>query len=151
MDGIWLTVAAVQLLSHVQLFVTPWTAACQASLSYTISQSLLKLVSIELMMLTISSSATSFSFQCSIFPSIRVFSNESALHIRWPKYWRFGISPSDEYSGLTSFRIDWFFLLAVQRTLKNLLHTTIWKHQFFGTQSSLWSISHICTWLLEKP
>ena len=81
----------------------------------------------------------------SIFPSIRVFSNVSALHIRWPKYWSFSfsISPSNEYSGLISFRIDWFDLLAVQGILKSLLSSTIvWKHQFFGAQPSLWSSSH---------
>ena len=89
----------------------------------------------------------------SIFPSIEVFSNESALSIRWPKYWSFGfsISPSNEYSGLISFLIDWFDLLAVHGSLKGLSSTTIWKHQCFGTQPSLWSNSHICTWLLEKP
>ena len=89
----------------------------------------------------------------SIFPSIEVFSNESALSIRWPKYWSFGfsISPSNEYSGLISFLIDWFDLLAVHGSLKGLSSTTIWKHQCFGTQPSLWSNSYICTWLLEKP
>ena len=89
----------------------------------------------------------------SIFPNIRVFSNESALHIRWPKYWSFSfsISSSTEYSGLISFRIGWFDLLPVHGILKSLLCTTIWNHQFFGTQPSLWSNSHIYTWLLEKP
>ena len=84
----------------------------------------------------------------SIFPSIRVFSNESALCIRWPKYWNFSlsISPSNEYSGLISFRIDWFDLLIVQGSLKSLLQTTVQKHQFFHPQSSLWSNSHIHTW-----
>ena len=83
----------------------------------------------------------------SIFPSIRVFSNESVPHIRWPKYWgfSFSISPSNEYSGLISFRIDWFYLLAIQWTLKSLLQHTVQKHQFFGTQLSLWSNSHIHT------
>ena len=87
----------------------------------------------------------------SIFPSIRVFSNESVLHTRWPKYWSssFSISLSNEYSGLISFRMDWLDLIAIQGTLKNLLqyHTTIQKHQFFDTQPSLWSNSHIHTWL----
>ena len=89
----------------------------------------------------------------SIFPSIRVFSNELALCIRWTKYgsFSFRISPSNEYSALISFRIDWFDLLAVQRTLKSLLHTTVLKPPFFGSQSSLWPDSHNCTWLLEKP
>ena len=85
-------------------------------------------------------------------PSIRVFSSESALQIRWPKYWsfNFSISPSNEYSELTSFGIDWFDLLAVQGTLKSLPHTTIWKHQLFSAQPSLWSNSYIHTWLLGK-
>ena len=116
--------SSVQWLSHVQLFVTPWTIARQASLSITNSRSLLKLMSIELVM------PSNHLILChplhllpSIFPSIRVFSNESVLCIRWPKYWSFifSISPSNEYSGLISFRIDWFDLLAVQETLKSLL------------------------------
>ena len=114
--------SSVQLLS-VQLFVTPWTAASQASLSFAISQSLLKLMSIELV---IPSNHLVFCHPLllllSIFPSIRVFSNESALRIRWPKHWSFSfsISPSNEYSELISFRIDWFDL-TVQGTLKSLL------------------------------
>ena len=116
---------------------TPWTAACQASLSITNSQRLLKLISIELVMpfnhLILCHPLLLLS---SIFPSIRVFPNESALHIRWQKYWSFSfnISPSNEYSGLISFRIDWFDLLAVQGTLKSLLQHTIQKHLFFGAQ-----------------
>ena len=119
-----LLLSSVQLLSHVQLFATPWTAAHQASLSITNSQTLLKLISIKSMM------SSDHLILChpllllpSIFPSIRVFCNESVLHIRWPMYWRFSfsISSSNEYSGLISFRIDWFDLLAVQGTLKNLL------------------------------
>ena len=112
----------VQSLSHVRLFVTPWTAACQASL--TNSQSLLKLMSIELMMPTKHLSLCHLLLLLSsIFPSIRDFSNESAFPIKWPKYWSFSfsISSSSEYSGLISFRVDWFDLLAVQGTLKNLL------------------------------
>src|SRR5574341_145380 len=111
-------------VSHVGLFVTPWTAVCQASLSFSISQSLLKLMSIESVMpsnhLIL---CRPLLFLSSIFPSIRVFSNESVLHIRWPKYrnFSFTISPSNEYSGLISFRMDWFDLLAVQETLKSLL------------------------------
>ena len=113
---------SVQLLSHVQLFVTPWTAAHQASLSITNSQSLLKLLSIELVMPSNHLNLCGPLFlPPSIFPSIRVFSNESILHIRWPKYWSFSISPSNEYSGLISFKIDWFDLLAVQGTLKSFL------------------------------
>ena len=113
-----------QLLSHVQLFVTPWTAAHQASLSFIISQSFLKLMSIELVMLSNCLILCRPLFLLpSIFPSIRVFSNELVLCIRWPKRWSFSfsISPSNEYSGLISFRIDWFDLLAVQGTLKILL------------------------------
>ena len=89
----------------------------------------------------------------SIFPSIRVFSNELALLIRWPKYWSFSfsISPFNKYSGLISFRIYWFALLAVQGLSGVFSSTTIWKHQFFSDQLSLWSNSHISTWLLEKP
>ena len=138
----------VQSFSHIHLFVTPWTAACLASLSITNSWSLLKLMSIESMM-----PSNRFILCCpfllppSIFPSIRVFSNELALCIRWPKYWSFSfsISPSDEYSGLISFRIDWSDLLAVQGLSRVFSSTTILKHQFFGRQPSLWSSSHICT------
>ena len=114
----------VQLLSHVLLFATPWTAAFQASLSFTISQRLLKLMSMEL---TIPSKHLILCFPLLLLPSvfsrIRVFSNKSALHIRWPKYWSFSFSigSSNEYSGLISFRMDWFDLLAVQGTLKSLL------------------------------
>ena len=116
--------SSVQSLSCVQLFVTPWTAARQASLSITNSQSLLKHMSIESVMpsnhLIL---CRLLLFPPSIFPSIRGFSNESVLHIRWPKYWSFSfsISPSNEYSGLISFWMDWLDLLAVQGTLKNLL------------------------------
>ena len=108
----------VQLLSHVRLFVNPWTAACQASLSFSISQSLLKLMSIESVMPSNHLIFCHPAFSSSIFPSIVVFSNESALHIRWPKYWSFSFSvsirPSNEYSGWISFRMDWFDLLTVQ-------------------------------------
>ena len=115
--------SSVQLLSRVQLFATPWTAAYQAFLSITNSWSLPKLMSIELVM-----PSTHLILCCpllppSIFLSMRVFSNESALHIRWPKYWSFSfsISPSNEHPGLISFRMDWLDLLAVQGTLKSLL------------------------------
>ena len=130
--------SSFQLLSHVWLFVTPWTAAYQASLSITNSWSLIRFVSIELVM------PSNHLLLPSVFPSIRVFSNELVLHSRWPKYWSFSfsISPSNEYAGLISFRIDWLDLLAV---------TTVLKHQFFGTQPSLWSNSHIHTWLPENP
>ena len=137
--------SSVQSLSRVQLFVTPWIAAPQASLSITDSQSSLKLMSIELVM------PSNHLIQCrpflllpSIYPSISVFSNESVLCIRWPKYWSFSfsISPSNEYSGLISFRIDWLDLLAVQGTLKSLLqqHTSktsvLWSSAFFIVQLS---------------
>ena len=117
-------VVVVQLLSHVRLFATPWIAAHQASLFFTISQSLHKLMSIELVMpYNLLILCCPLLLLPSIFPSIRVLSSESALHIRWPNYWSFSfsISPSNEYSGLISFRIDWFDLLAVQGTFKTLL------------------------------
>ena len=137
---IFLQFSSVQLLSHVRLFATPWITARQASLSITNSRSLPKLMSIELMI------PSNHLILCrpllllpSIFPSIRVFSKESALHIRWPKYWSFSfsISPSNEYSGLISFRMDWLDLLAVQGTLKSLLQhhsskaSILWHSAFF--------------------
>ena len=141
--SIWFTKvilkSSAQSLSCVQLFVTRWTAARRASLS-TNSQSLPKLMSTESVM------PSNHLILCrpllllpSIFPSIGVFSSKSVLRIRWPKDWSFSfsISPSNEYSGLISFRMDWLDLLAVQRTLKSLLHTTVQKHQFFGAQLSL--------------
>ena len=130
---------SVQSLSHVRLFATPWIAACQDSLSITNFQSLLRLVSITLVMPSDHLILCHPLLPPSIFPSITVFSNESILHIRWPKYWSysFSISPSNEYSGLISFRMNWFDLLAVQRTLKSLLQHAVQKHQFFGTQLSL--------------
>ena len=142
------------LFSHsvMSYSVTQCTAACQDSLSFTLSQSLLKLMSIELMM-----PSNNLILRCpllllpSIFPSIRVFSNELALCIRWPKYWSFSFSicPSNEYSGLISFRIDCFDLLAVQGTLKSLLWSTIQEHQFFGLKPSLWSNCHIHTYWIN--
>ena len=148
------SISWVQLLDCVQLFVTPWTVACQASLSITNFWSWLKFMSIELVM-------TSnylilyhpLLLLPSIFPIIRVFSNELLLPIRWPKYWSFSfnISPSNDHPGLISFRMDWLDLLAVQRTLKSLLQHHSSKHQFFGVQLSLWSTSYIYTSLLEKP
>ena len=136
---------SVQLLSHVWLFATPWTAACQASLSITISQSLLKLMSIESVM------PSNHLILCcpllllsSIFPSIRIFSNESLLCIRQPKYWSlsFNISPSNEHPGLISFGMDWLYLLAVQGTLKSPLQhhsskaSVLWRSAFFIVQLS---------------
>ena len=129
------------------------TATCQASLFLTISQSLPKFISTESVM---PSNHLILCFPLllvpSIFPSIRVFSNELTLCMRWPKYWNFsfGISPSNEYSGLISFRIDWFDLLAVQGLSRVFSSTTVQKHQFFGTQPSLWSNSHICAWLRDS-
>ena len=113
----------VQVLSHVRLFATPWTAACQTSQSFTISQRWLKLMSIEPVMPSNHLNHPHPLLMPSIFPSIRVFSNELALPIRWPKYYSFSfsISPSNEHSALISFRMDWLDLLAVQGTLKNLL------------------------------
>ena len=131
---------------------TPWTVAHQAFLSFTISWSSVKLMSI---MSTVPSNHLTLCYSLLllplIFPSIRNFSSESALCISWPKYWSFSfsISPSSEYSGLISFRIDWIDLLAVQGTLKSFLQHYR-KHQFFGAQLSLWSNSHIPTRLLEK-
>ena len=128
-----LLLSSVQLLSHVPLFVTPWTAESQVSLSITNSWSLLKFMSIELEM---PSNHLTFChpllLPSSIFPSIRVFSNESVLHSRWPKYWSFSFSISSfsEYAGLISFRIDWFDLLAVQGTLMSL-------HQHHSSKTSI--------------
>ena len=138
---------SAQLLGHVQLSVIPWTAARQASLSLTNSKSLLKLMSIESVM------PSNHLIHCrpllllsSIFPSIRVFSNESVLHIRWPKYWSFSfsISPSNEYSRLITFRLDGLDLLAVQGTLKSLLQHHSSKASVLWC-SALWSNSRIHT------
>ena len=144
---------SVQSLSGDWLFATPWAAACQASLSITNSQSLFKLMSIESVMPSIHLIfCHTLLLPPSIFPRIRVFSNESVLRIRWPKYcsFSFGISPSNEYSALISFRIDWFDLLAVQENLKVFSNAIVQKNQFFCTQLSLHSNAHIYTWLLEN-
>ena len=123
-----LNFVVVQSVSCVSLFVTPWAAVCQASLSFTLSQSLLSFMFTELVLQPNHLILCCPLLLPSIFPSMRIFSNESALCIRWPKYWsfRFSISPSSEYSGLISFRTDWFDFLAVQGTLKSLLqhHST---------------------------
>ena len=126
------------MLSHVRLLATPRTAAHQVSLSVTISQGLLKLISVELMMPSNHLILCHPLLQPSIFPSIRVFSSESALHIRWPKYWSFSfsISPSNEYSGLISFVIDWLRVPAVQGTLKSLHHHHSLKASVLGYSSS---------------
>ena len=138
---------SVQSLSCVRLVATSWTAACQASLSISNSQSLLKLMSIELVM-----SSNHLILCCpllllpSIFPNIRVFSNESVLHIRWPKYWSFSfsISPSNEYSGLISFGMGWLYLLAVQGTLKSLL-------QHYSSKASILRCSAFSIVQLSHP
>ena len=144
--------SSVQLLSCVWLFVTPWTKARQASLSITNSWSLFKPMSIEM--------PSNHLILChpllllrSIFPSIRVFSDESALCIRWPKYWSFSfnISPSNEHPGLITFRMDWLDLLAVQGLSTVFSNTIVQKHQFLSAHHSLQSNSHIHTWPLEKP
>ena len=147
-------VSSVQSLSHVWLLGTPWTAAHQASLSITNSQSLPKLISSELVMpsnhLIL---CRPLLLPCSIFPSIRVFSNELALHIRWPKYWSFSfnISPSNEHSGLISFRMDWLDFLEVQGTLKSLLQHHSSKTSILQCSAFFIAQLHIHTWLLEKP
>ena len=144
----------VQLLSHVQLFVTPWAAACQASLSISNSWSLPKLMSIKSVM------PSNYLILCcpllllpSIPPSIRVFSSESTLHMRWPKYWSFSfnISPSNEHPGLISLRWTGWISLQSKGLSRVFSNTTVQKHHFFGTHLSLWSNSHIHTRLLEKP
>ena len=149
-----LQLSPVQSLSHVLLFATPWIAALQAFLSIINSQSLLKLTAIKSVM------PSSHLILCRpllllppIPPSIRVFSNESTLHMRWPKYWSFSFSiiPSKEHSGLISFRIDWLHLLQSKGLSRVFSNTTVQKHQFFGAQLSSQSNSHIHTWLLEKP
>ena len=145
---------SVQSLSRVRLFATPWTAARQASLSITNCRSLPKPMSIESVMPSNHLILWHPLLLPSIFPSIRVFSNESALRIRWSKYWSFSfnISPSNEHPGLICFRIDWFDLLAVQGTLKSLLQHHSSKASVLLALSFLYSPnSHIHTWLLEKP
>ena len=145
-------VQLVQLLSGVRLFVTPWTAAHQDSMSITNSQSLLKLMPI------LSAMSSNYPLLCpplllpfSIFLSIRVFSYKSVIHLRWPKYWSFSfsISPSNEYSGLISFRIGWLNVLAVQGTLKSLLQHHSSKASILQ-RSTFFSNSYIHIWLLEK-
>ena len=139
-----------QSLSWVQLGAASWTTAAQAPVSLTISHSLLKFISIELVILSNHLILCRLLlFLPSIFRSIRVFSSESALRIRWPKYWNFSfsfsISPFNEYSGFMSFKIERFDLLAVQRTLRVFSSSAFQEHHFFGAQPSLWSNSHICT------
>ena len=144
----------VQSLSHVQLFAIPWTEALQASLSFTISWSWLKYMSIESVML---SNHFIFSHSLlllsSVFPRIMVFSSGLAFHIRWPRHWSFSFSvhPSSEYSGLISLRIYRFDLLLVEGTLKTLLQHHNSKASILWCQPPLWSSFYICMWLLEKP
>ena len=147
LNALQIFVVIVQLLSRVQLFAAPWTAACQASLSITNSQGLFKLMFIELVM------SSNHLILChpllllpSIIPSIRVFSNKSALRIKWPKYWSFSfsISPSNEQSGMIFFRVDWLDLLAVQGTLKSLL-------QHHSSKASILQCSAFCIVQLSRP
>ena len=132
---------AVRLLSWVWLFATPWTAACQAPLSFTISQSLLKFMSVESVM-PFNHHILCRPLLSLVFPSIKVFSIELALRIRWPKYWSLSLSPSNEYSGLISFKIDWFDLLTGQGTLRSCLQhhsskaSILWCSAFFMVQLS---------------
>ena len=145
----------VQSLSSVWLFATPWITACQASLSRTISLSLLKLMSIESVMLS------NHPILCHpilllplIFPSIRVFSNESVLCIRWPEYWSFtfSTSPSNEYSGMISYLALTGLISLLFKGLSTVFsNTMVQKHPFISAQLSLWPNSHIHMWLLEKP
>ena len=147
-------ISSVQSLSSVWLFATPRIAAWQASLSITISQSSLKLTSIESVM-----PFSHLILSCPLLllppipPSIRVFSNESTLCMRWPKDWSFSFSiiPFKEHPGLISFRMDWVDVLQSKGLSRVFSNTTVQKHQFLGTQVSSQSNSHIHTWLLEKP
>ena len=147
-------ISSFQSLSHVWLFVIPWTAAGQASLSITNSKSLLELMSIESVM-----PSNHLIFCClllfllSVFPSIRVISSGSVFYIRWLNYWSFSfsISPSNEYSEWISFRFTGFIFLQSKGLLRVFSNITAQKHQLFSAQFSLWSYSHITTCLLEKP
>ena len=148
------TASSVQLLSRVWLFATTWIAACQASLSITNSRSSLRLTSIEPVMPTSHLIlGRPLLLLPQIPPSIRVFSNESTLHMKWPEYWSFSFSiiPSKEQPGLISFRMDWLDLLVSKGLSRVFSNTTVQKHQFFCAQLSSQSNSHIHAWLLEKP
>ena len=153
-DYQWLAFSSVHLLSHVWLIATPWTAAHHASLSITNSQSPPILMSIELVMpsnhLIL---CRPLLFLPSIFPSIRVFSNESALHIRWPMYWScsFKISPINEHQDWSPLGWTGWISLQSNGLSRVFSNNTVQKHQFFSTQLSSQSNSHIHTWLLEKP
>ena len=150
--GAFQDLSSVQSLSRVRLFVTPWIAACQASLSITNSQSLLKLMSIELVM------PSNHLILCcpllllpSIFPSIRVFSNESAVGIRWPKYWSFSFSPSNEIQDWFPLELTSWLSLKSKGLWRVFSNTTTQNHQFFSTQLSSQSNFHIHTWPQETP
>ena len=145
--------SAAAAVSHVRVFATPWPTARQASLSFTVSRSLLKLMSIESMIPSNCLILCHPLLLPSIFPSIRVFSNESGLHIRWPKNWNFSfsISPSNEYSGLISFRVDCFDIHAVQGTLKSLLQHHNSKASIIQCSAFFMVQPHIHACLLEKP
>ena len=149
----WYLMSLSVQFSRVQLFVTPWIAACQASLSITNSWSSLRLMPIGSVIPSNHLILCRPLLPPSILPSIRVFSNESVLPIRWPKYWSFSFNsdPSNEHPGLISFRMDWLDLLAVQGTLKSLLQHHSSRASILSAQLSLQSSSHIHTWLLEKP
>ena len=155
-QGSFTNVIVVQSLSHTWLFVTSWTAARQTSLSFTSSRSLLKLMSIESVMPSNHLILCHFLLLPSIFPNIRFFSSESALLIRWPNI---GTSVSTSANSFLPKNIQGWFPLGLTSLIsllskglsRILSNTTFWKHQFFGTQFSLWSKSHICTWLMAKP
>ena len=149
----WLKMFVVQSLSWVWVFVTPWTAMHQASLSFTIFPNFVQ-TNVHWVSDAIQSSHSLLSpCPLAFFPTMRVFSNESVLRIMWPKYWsfNFSISPSNEYSGLISFRIDWFDLLDVQGPLKSLLHHHNLKASILQCSAFFMVHSHMHTWLLEKP
>ena len=147
----FIVVVSVQLVSHVWLFETPWAASRQAPLSFTISWSFLKLVSFESVMLSNHIILCHLLLPPSIFPSIMVFSNDLALHVEWSNYWSFSfnINPSNEYSGLSSFRINWFNLLAVQGTLKSLLQHNSLKSSILQCSAFFVVQLGICIWRLR--
>ena len=155
-QGSFANVIVVQSLSLIWLFVTSWTVARQTSLSFTISQSLLKLMSIESVILSNHLILCHFLLLPSIFPSIRLFSNESARLLRWPNI---GTSASTSGNSVCPMNIQGWFPLGLTSLIsllskwlsRILSNTTVWKHQFFGTQFSLWSKSHICIWVMAKP
>ena len=147
----YVVIIAVQLPSHVWIFETPLTAARQASLTLPISLTLPKFMFIALVMPSSHLFLSLLLLLLSVFPSIRDFSNESAVRIRWPKYWRFRISSSSEYSGLISLKIDQFDLLVVQGAFRVFSSSTIRRHQLLGVLAFSRSSSHNCTWPLGRP